>query len=72
MDETEDGPSEVRPRVCPRDMIGQDEDVPSEVRPKVHLKDMIGRDEDGPSEVSPEESDWTKEESGPYDDSSDL
>ena len=42
MDETEDGPSEVRPKVRPKDMIGRDEDGPSEVRPKVRPKDMIG------------------------------
>ena len=53
-------------------MIGRDEDGPSEDRPKVHPKDVIGRDKDGPSEVSPKESDWTKEESGPYDDASNL
>ena len=33
---------------------------------------MIGRDEDGSSEVPPKESDWTKKESIPYDDASDL
>ena len=57
-------------------MIGRDEDGPSEIRPKVCLKDMIGRDEDGPSEdrpkVRPKDSDWTKEETCPYDDASDL
>ena len=76
MDETEDGPSEVRPKVRLKDMIGRDEDGPSEYRPKVRPKDVIGRDEDGLSEdspkVRPQESDWTKEESGPYDDASDL
>ena len=68
----EDDPSEDRPKIRPMDMIGQDEDGLSEVRPKVRLKDMIGRDEDGPSEVPPKESDWTKKESGPYDDASNL
>ena len=37
---------------------------------------MIGRDEDGPSEdcpkVRPKDSDLKKEETGPYDDASDL
>ena len=70
MDETEDGLSEDRPKVCSKDMIGRDEDGPSEVCPKVRLKDMIGRDKDGPSEVPPKESDWTKKESGPCDDAS--
>ena len=68
----EDGPSEVRLKVRPKDMIGRDEDGPSEVRLKVRPKDMIGRDKDGPSEVSPKESNWTKEESDPYDNVSDL
>ena len=53
-------------------MIGRDEDGPSEDRPKVRPKDIIGRDKDGLSEVRPKESDWTKEESGPYDNVSDL
>ena len=39
----EDGPSEVRPKVRPKDMIGRDEDGPSEVCPKVRPKDMIGQ-----------------------------
>ena len=72
MDETEDGPSEVHPKVRPKDMIGRDKNGLSDVRPKVRPMDMIGRDEDGPSEVPPKESDWTKKESGPYDDASDL
>ena len=67
-----DGPSEVSPTVRPKDMIGLDEYGPSEVRPKVRPKDIIGRDEDGLSEVPPKESDWTKRESGPYDNASDL
>ena len=57
-------------------MIGRDEDGPSEDRPKVRPKDVIGRDEDGLSEdqpkVRPKDSDWTKEETCPYDDASDL
>ena len=53
-------------------MIGRDEYGPSEDRPKVRPKDVFGRDKDVPSEVSLKESDWTKEESGPYDDASDL
>ena len=68
----EDGLSEDRPKVRPKNMIGRDEDGPSEVRPKVRPKDVIGRDEDGPSEVPTKESDWTKGESGTYDDASDL
>ena len=72
MDETENGPSQVRPKVRPKVVIGRDEDGPSEVRPGVRLKDMIGRDKDGPSEVPPKGFDWTKKESGPYDDASDL
>ena len=35
-------------------------------------KDLIGLDKYGPSEVRPKEYDWTKKESGPYDDASDL
>ena len=42
------------------------------VSPDDALKDLIGWDEDGPSEVRPKEYDWTKKESGPYDDASDL
>ena len=72
----EDGPSEYRPKVRPKDVIGRDEDGPSEDRPKVRPKDVIGRDEDGPSEdspkVRPKDSDWTKEETCPCDDVSDL
>ena len=67
----EDGPSEDRPEVHPKDMIGKDEDGPSEDRPKFRLKDMIGQDNDGLSEVPLKESDWTKKETGPYDDASD-
>ena len=71
-----DGPSEDRLKVRPKDVIGRDEDGPSEDRPKVRPKDVIGRDEDGPSEdcpkVCPEDSYWTKEETCPYDDVSDL
>ena len=52
----EDGTSEDRPKVRPKDVIGRDKDGPSEDRPKVRPKD----------------SDWTKEESGPYDNVSDL
>ena len=44
----------------------------TEDRLKVCPKDLIGRDEDVPSEDRPKVSDWTKEESGPYDDASDL
>ena len=68
----EDGPSEDCPKVRPKDVIGKDKDGPYEDRPKVRLKDIIGRDEDGPSEVSPKEYYWMKEESGLYDDASDL
>ena len=53
-------------------MIGRDEDGLSEYCPKVRPKNMIGQDEDGPSEDPPKESDWKKEESGPYDDASNL
>ena len=76
MDETEDGPSEDRPKVRLKNVIGRDEDGPSKDCLKVPPKDMIGRDEDGPSEdrpkVRPKDSDWTKEETCPYDDASDL
>ena len=72
----EDGPSEVHPKVRPKDVIGRDEDGPSEDRPRVRPKDVIGQDEDGPSEdspkVRPKDSDWTKEATCPYYDASDL
>ena len=35
----EDGPSEVRPKVRPKDVIGRDKDGPSEDLPKVRPKD---------------------------------
>ena len=70
------GPSEDCPKVRPKDVIGRDENGPSEDRPKVRPKDVIRRDEDGPSEdcpkVRPKDSDWTKKETCPYDDASDL
>ena len=57
-------------------MIGQDEDGPSKVCPKVGPKDVIGQDEDGPYEDRPKvrlkDSDWRKEETGPYEDASDF
>ena len=72
----EDGPSEDRPKVRPKDVIGRDKDGPSEDRSKVLPKDFIGRDEYGLSEDCPKvrlkDSDWTKEETCPYDDVSDL
>ena len=59
-----------------KDVIGQKEDGPSEDRPKVCPKDVIGRDEDGPSEdrlkVRPKNFDWTKKETCPYENASNL
>ena len=52
----EDGPSDDRAKVRPKDVIGLDKDGPSEDRPKVLLND----------------SDWTKEATCLYDDASDL